>query len=194
MVQGGVSWNVVQPRYPRARARGPGGGHGRGGEGAEGGGGAGAGGRGAGGRGAGAVGRGAAAAARGRADRPQGERAPLAGGGQGGRDGGQGRASQPCPSLPRANLEPRENTACLYTEDFQALPAEEEFVQWMEHKVLKDDRDVLNQVLEGFKVLCTEPRSKRMLMTMSTDAAVSECWLSPDDLLRRRFTSLWSDF
>ena len=24
--------------------------------------------------------------------------------------------------------------------------------------------------------------------------AVSECWLSPDDLLRRRFTSLWSDF
>ena len=55
-------------------------------------------------------------------------------------------------------------------EDFQALPTEEEFVQWMEHKVFKDDEDVLTQVLEGFKVLRTEPRTKRMLMTMSSDA------------------------
>ena len=55
-------------------------------------------------------------------------------------------------------------------EDFQALPTEEEFVQWMEHKVFKDDEDVLTQVLEGFKMLRTEPRTKRMLMTMSSDA------------------------
>ena len=140
MVQGGGAWNMVQPRHPRARARDPGGGPGRGGEGAGGGEGVGAGERGAGGRGA-------AAEARGRADRPQGERA---GGGRGGREGAQGRGPQPRPSLPRANLEPRENTACLNMEDFQALPTEEEFVQWMEHKVFMDDEDVLTQVLEGF--------------------------------------------
>ena len=74
MVQGGGAWNMVQPRHPRARARDPGGGPGRGGE------------------GVGAGERGAAAEARGRADRPQGERA---GGGRGGREGAQGRGPQP---------------------------------------------------------------------------------------------------
>ena len=74
----------------------------------------------------------------------------LAGGGRGGREGGQGRGPQPRPSLPRANLEPRENTACLNMEDFQALLTEEEFGDWMEQEVFKVDKDVLTQVLEGF--------------------------------------------
>ena len=55
-------------------------------------------------------------------------------------------------------------------EGFQALPTEEELGDWMEQEVFKDDKDALNQVLEGFKVLRTEPRTKRMLMTMSTEA------------------------
>ena len=138
MVQGGGSWSVVQSMHPMARARCQGGGPGRGG----------GGGVGAGERGAGAGGRGPPAEAR----RPQGEHG---GGGRGGGEGGKGRG--PRPSLTRANLEPRENTACLHMEEFQALPTEEELGDWMEKVAFKDDKEVLTQVLEGFKALRTVP-------------------------------------
>ena len=92
------------------------------------------------------------------------------GGGRGGGDRGQGRAPRPRPSLPRANLEPREHTASLIMEEFQALPTEEELGDWMEKVAFKDDQEALAQVLEGFKALRTVPRTKRILMTMSNDA------------------------
>ena len=100
---GGGGWTVVPGRGPRAKAKVP----------------TGVGGRGAVGREAGAVGRGGTAGARGQAgNRPPGGGALPAAAGQGDRGGGQGRAFQPCSFLPRANLEIRENTACLYMEGF----------------------------------------------------------------------------
>ena len=140
MLQGGGGWSVVQSR-PRARARGQGGGPGAG---PGGGGEVGAGERGG---GAGTEGRGAAGA--------RGHQGEQVGGGRGGGDGGQGRG-RPRPSLPRANLEPREHTAALLMEEFQTLPTEDELGQWIEKEVFKEDIAALAQVLEGFKALRTD--------------------------------------
>ena len=156
MVQsGGGGWTVVPGRRPRAKAKVPAGGGPEAG--------VGVGGRGAVGRGAG--GSGGTAGAGGQAvNRPPGGGALPADGGQGGRRGGQGRAF-----LPRASLEVRENTACLHMEGFQVLPTEEEFVQWLEDEVFKDELGIMSLVLEGFQFLSIDTYCKKMLMTLSTE-------------------------
>ena len=148
---------MVPGRGPRAKAKVPAGGGPEAG--------VGVGGRGAVGRGAGAGGSGGTAGAGGQAgNRPPGGGALPADGGQGGRRGGQGRAF-----LPRASLEVRENTACLHMEGFQVLPTEEEYVQWLEDEVFKDEWEVLTLVLEGFRHLNVDNFGKKMLMTLTTE-------------------------
>ena len=131
---GGGGWTQVPARGARAQAKvPPGGGPGGGTD--------------SGGRGAGEVGRGAGG--RGGTD-GAGNRPLPAAGGHGGR-GSQARAfQQPRSFLPRANLEVRENTACLHMEGFQVLPTKEEFVKWLEEEVFKDELDIMALVLEGF--------------------------------------------
>ena len=79
------------------------------------------------------------------------------------------RSSQPRPSLPRADLEVRENTACLYMEGFDVLPTEVEFVEWLEEQVFKNEPEVRGTVLEGFKYLSIDTFRKRFLVTFGTE-------------------------
>ena len=59
--------------------------------------------------------------------------------------------------------------ACLHTEGFQGLPTEEEYVQWLEDKVLKDEWDVLSLVLEWFQYLNVNNYGKKMLLILTTE-------------------------
>ena len=54
-------------------------------------------------------------------------------------------------------------------EEFQTLPTEDELGQWIEKEVFKEGIAALAQVLEGFKALRTESRTKMIMMTMSND-------------------------
>ena len=67
-----------------------------------------------------------------------------------------GRAVQPHSFLPRANLEVRENMACLQIEGFQLLPTEEEFVQCMEVEIFKDELSVMVHMLVWYQLLTKE--------------------------------------
>ena len=95
-----------------------------------------------------------------------------AGRGRPGRRGQRTRKAPPSPrpSLPRANLEPREHTATLVMDEFQTLPTEDEVGQWMEREAFKEDVEALDQVLEGFKAMTMILRTKKIMMTMSNDA------------------------
>ena len=54
-------------------------------------------------------------------------------------------------------------------EGFQVLPTEEEYVQWLEDEVFKDEWEVLTLVLEGFQYLSIDNYGKKMLMTLTTE-------------------------
>ena len=77
--------------------------------------------------------------------------------------------AQPRSSLPRPNLELRENTACLFKEGFQVLPTGKELGQWLEKEGFKDQPEALTQVLDGFRNLIIDPWVKRMCMTFGAN-------------------------
>ena len=66
-------------------------------------------------------------------------------------------------------MEVREHTACLHMEGFEVLPTEEEYVQWLDDEVFKDEPGVMSLVLEGFRYLSIDNYGKKMLMTLTTE-------------------------
>ena len=76
-------------------------------------------------------------------------------------------------TLPRANLEVRPNTVCLFMERFQTLPTEVEFVQWLEDVVFKEQVEARGTVLEAFKFLNIDSFRKRFLMTFENETGMN---------------------
>ena len=85
--------------------------------------------------------------------------------GRGGWRGAQG--GPPRVSRPRASLEVRPNTVCLYMDGFDALPSEAEFVQWLDETLFSKEPGTRAIAFNGFKYLNVDTFKKRFLISFN---------------------------